>query len=118
MPKNLLAIVLLIPALAVSYYFAVALPAHNQATLEFEKLKYNDKKAEEKEAAEETLSRETATAQMVTACIADADNDYSAGLKRNGTPSSKGGYSIPTVLLTSIERKRDAAIEECHRQYK
>jgi hypothetical protein len=45
-------LILLIPALAVSYYFAEALPANQRATLDFEKQKYEAENAakEKKEA--------------------------------------------------------------------
>jgi hypothetical protein len=38
--KALLVVVVAIPACAVVYDFAVALPAHNKAVLEFEQQKY------------------------------------------------------------------------------
>ena len=47
--KSLVVLTLLFPALAISYYFAVSLPAHNQAVLDFERQKYNDQKQKDEQ---------------------------------------------------------------------
>jgi hypothetical protein len=115
--KGLLLLILLIPAIGVTYYFAVALPNHNKATLDFEKQKYADQKAgAELEAAQKQRNDEERGLHL-DSCLATAEAQYTAGIRSNGTRSGNGGYSVPTAVMTEIQHKKDSEVAECHREY-
>lgn len=113
MTKSLF-VILLMPALAISYYFAISLPNHNNSLLELERQKYADQKAKE----QELKLKSEKEANMLTICISNAENAYDVGLKQNGTPTKSGGYSVPVALLNALQRKRETDIDNCHKSFK
>jgi hypothetical protein len=115
--KALLLLILLIPAIGVTYYFAVALPAHNKATLEFEKQKYADQQAKAEREATQKKKTDEEQRWHLDICLAAAEEHFTADVRSNGTRTGNGGYSVPTAVMTQIQRKKDSEIAECHRQY-
>ncbi|MGC9971455.1 MAG: hypothetical protein ABSE56_12795 [Bryobacteraceae bacterium] len=111
--KALLVVVLAIPACAVAYYFAVALPAHNKTVLEFEQQKYaaaqEEKRAAKAEAARRTLE--------LRSCLAEADNQYYRDVKNNGEKAADGTYSVDTRVQSGLEHKKQNAITECQKKF-
>jgi len=115
--KALVVLVLAVPAICVSYYFAVSLPQHNKAMFEFEKQKYTD--AKEREAtteAEAKVANET-RASNLSWCLAQVDLDFQKDVQNNGTRSKNGSYNVPTEVANGLMRKKENAISECHRQF-
>jgi hypothetical protein len=103
--------------LSIAYYFALALPAHNKALLDFEKEKYrNDQaamNAKEQKELEETAMRKL----RLSTCLAKADQQYQIDVESNGTRNGKGGFSVPTDTVAVLDRRHAAAVSECHRSY-
>lgn len=111
-------LVLLIPALAISYYFGIALPANERAKLQFEKDKYAAEQAAKSAQNEE---RESARIQLQS-CLDSADTEYWSYIKLNGTlvkgkEGTEGAYSTPTFVLETADKRKQNALAECHRQY-
>jgi len=115
--KALIGLLAAVLTFSVSYYFAIALPAHNRATLDFEREKYRTAQQEKKsEEDEKTRIRESAKQELFS-CTMLAEDAYSKVLKANGTPSVHGTYNIPTANLTVIDRQKAQAVGECQREY-
>lgn len=115
--RGIVLVLLLIPALAVSYYFAVSLPAHNKATLDFEKQKYHDQLAKERLAQQKAQEDERQAAGDLKDCLSRAQATYDSDIASNGTRNNKGGYSVDLAVQNILQHKKEAAIAECHRQY-
>jgi hypothetical protein len=111
--KAFLVVVLAIPACSVAYYFAVALPAHNKAALEFEQQKYaaaqEEKRAAKAEAAGRTLE--------LRSCLLEADNQYDRDVKNNGEKTANGTYSLDTRVQSGLEHKKQNVITECQKRF-
>jgi len=115
--KVLIGVLATVLTLAVSYYFALALPAHNRAVLDFEREKYRTAQQEKKAKEDEERSLRDSADQEFRGCTADAERVYSSSLKSNGAPNGHGSYSVSTASLTVIERQKTEALNECQRQY-
>lgn len=115
--KVLLGVLATILALSVSYYFAVELPAHNRAVLDFEREKYRTSQQEKKaKEAEETNLRRSADEDLLY-CTAAAETAYTNEVKANGTPGARGTYTVPTATITVIQQKRTQALNECQKEF-
>ena len=106
--------VLAIPAIAISYYFLVSLPAYNRAVLDLEKQKYVDQKAKEEISTLAKESQDRRATELAT-CASDVQRQYENDLKRNRTAGNNGGYTLDLQVLAQIERRKEAAINECHK---
>jgi hypothetical protein len=115
--KILLGLLATILTLSLSYYFVMALPAHNRAVLDFEREKYRIEQQETKAKAQEQKQRDNDADEKLQRCIALADINYSSNLRSNGTRNSSGGYSVPTEVLTVIDRQKTQALSECQKEY-
>jgi hypothetical protein len=80
-----------IVALSASYYFAVALPAHNRATLDFEREKYYAAQQEKKAKEEEQEKLQVAADTQQLDCAVKVEMAYQKTLKSNGKPDGHGG---------------------------
>ena len=117
--KNALLLVLLLPALAVAYYFAIALPSNEKAKLQFEKAKYD---AEKKEKADSATKMQQADAERKTSldyCVSQADLNYWNYVKLNGSEvkSKPGTYTASLQVWNTADKRKNDALAECHRQY-
>jgi alpha-L-arabinofuranosidase len=108
--------ILLIPALAISYYFAVALPSNQRATLEFEKHKYEMEQVEKMK--REAAAQEEANGRTikVATCLEVANDHYNAAIRLNGTKDSSG-FMVPNSVMEGIDRRKQSEVAECHRLY-
>ncbi len=114
--KALLGILATALTLSVSYYFAIALPAHNRALLEFEREKYRTAQEEKTAKEKEEKDLRASADQEMFSCKISAEAEYSKNLKLNGTPNAHG-FSVPTTIQAVIERQRTQAINECQREF-
>lgn len=115
--KSLIVVLIAIPAIAVSYYFAFALPAHNKETLAFEKQKYFDQQQKEKEFAERELTERARRKVALTSCLAEVNTNYASRVAGNGTRDGHGGYSVPVAVANQLLHQKEDEISECHRQF-
>ncbi len=101
--------------LAVSYYFAIALPAAAEARLEFERQKYVDAKIEsdvrERREAVEALRKRS----KVLKCQIEADEAYRSYVKLNGTqdPKDKDVWIASEATWAAARRQKQDANAEC-----
>lgn len=107
--------ILLIPALAVSYYFGVVLPANERTRLQLEKDKYEAEKKEKAEQHERAASNE----KMLGFCVDGTDAEYWSYIKLNGTPvaGKPGTYSAPTYIWEAAQKRKNDGLAECHKEY-
>jgi hypothetical protein len=115
-----------IALLAIAFYFAIALPMHDRAKLQFEREKFEteqrDKKTkEEAEALKHQMqqqARESADTKNL-GCLAAAETRFNSGLELNGTPipGKKGSYHLSQAALAHLRKEQNDNDEECRRQY-
>ncbi|MRR05542.1 MAG: hypothetical protein EG828_01145 [Deltaproteobacteria bacterium] len=91
--------------LSISYFFVFALPTMKRDQLGLEQAKY----AEEKQLRESYLQ-----------CVDAAEEEYENYIRLNGSPVEKqpGAYSAPEYIWQTADRNRNAAIDECSRNYR
>ena len=82
--RNLLLIRAIVLVGSISYYFAIALPAHNRRLLEFEREKYQGELAAKEAARVDAAVRE----QMLEQCSAAAENAYWEYIKHHFSGAS------------------------------
>lgn len=113
--QNGIAAVLLIPALAIAYYFGIALPENQKAHLALEKQKYQDEQNRRAEAEQQRATNET----LLESCLGTAETDYWTYVKLNGqpVPGKPDTYTAPIHIWDSAAKNKKDAIEECHRRY-
>lgn len=125
-PVNLFLSLLGIAALSICYYFAIALPNHNQALLELEREKFKasqqDKQntAREKQLREEQAKNDAMYREVqLTICASDAESNYWNYVKLNGkaVPGKNGVYTASSYIWDIAEQRKRAALDECHRQW-
>jgi len=106
--------------LAISYYFIIALPAHNRAMLQFEREKYDttQKEKEMNQAAE--IKEKEENEIVLDNCIKSAEARYYDYIRLNGTEvhGKKGLYNAPLHILESASKTKKADLEECYRKYR
>jgi hypothetical protein len=107
--------ILLIPALAVSYYFVVVLPSNERAKLQLEKDKYEAEKKERAEREEQKKDNDI----LFGSCTVDADSAYWSYVKLNGkpVPGKAGTYSAPMHIWDAAEKRKSNALAECHKEF-
>jgi hypothetical protein len=115
--KSLATGILLIPALAIAYYFAIALPENQRASLAFEKQKYADQQKREREQAQKKEEDAQARRSSLSTCLYLAEQESLADVTRNGKPARNGLYSVEVSVGNAIQRRKEHAIAECHRQF-
>jgi hypothetical protein len=115
--KVLFGVLATILTLSISYYFVIALPAHNRSVLDFEREKYQAAEQLKRAKADEEKDLRTIADQDLAQCTAAADAAFTDSLRANGTPNGHGGYSLPTESLALIQRQKTEALTECQRQY-
>lgn len=110
---RLIAWIAAIPALAVAYYFAVALPAYNEARLELERQRH----VEELKRSEDTAAEAKATKELLEACLQKASDDYFSYLKLNGAELKGGKISTPQYVAVAADKRRNDDRDACLKQY-
>ena len=137
-PKTLLLALATALVFAISYYFVVALPAHNAAALQLERLKFEaeQKRQLEKEAADArareqaemtAAMKEAAAAQaregretLLRLCTEGADETYNRIVKLNGkeNPLKPGVYTAPRWVFDDAAKRKQAELDQCYRLYR
>lgn len=102
-----------IPALAIAYYFAVALPDYNEARLELERQRH----FEELKRSEETAAEAKATKELLEACLQKASDDFFSYLKLNGTELKGGKLTAPQHVAVAADKRRNDDRDACLKQY-
>jgi hypothetical protein len=115
--KSLVSGILLIPALAIAYYFAIALPENQRANLAFEKQKYADQQKREQEAVKKSEELAEENKASLSTCLYLAEQQSLADVTRNGKPARDGLYSVELSVGNAIQRRKEHAVAECHRQF-
>ena len=104
-PTIFLVGLLTILVLSISYFFVFALPNMKRDQLGLEQAKYT----QEKELQESYVQ-----------CVDAAEEEYENYIRLNGSPVEKqpGAYSAPEHIWQTADRNRNAAIDECSRNYR
>lgn len=110
---RLVAWVLAIPAIAIAYYFAIALPAFNEARLQLERQQHADDLRRSEAAARDAEGRK----EMLEACLQKASEDYFNYLKLNGTVSKDGKISAPQSVAMVADKRKNDDRDACFKQY-
>jgi hypothetical protein len=110
-------LILLVPALAVSYYFAIALPENERARLAFEKSKYEDDKAEKQKREAREGIQATDRKYAFERCVRQAEARYQQYLELNGktTPEKPNAILTPHHITDRADKHKKDDVEECHR---
>ena len=95
-----------VPALAIAYYFGIALPADNAARLELERQQHRYAQ----EAAAQLQER-------LDSCFAEADNSYWNYMKVNGEELKDGTISAPLSVWDTADARKNYARETCLKRY-
>ena len=95
-----------VPALAIAYYFGIALPADNAARLELERQQYRD--AQEASARAQTL---------MDSCFKEADDAYWNYMKVNGEELTDGKISAPSSVWNAADARKNYDRETCLKRY-
>jgi hypothetical protein len=120
-----------VPAVSVSYYFAIALPRDNAARLRLDQDRMKAAEAEksfkavsadmERQRVESEQQRletdRTYNATMRDACFKDADDHYWAYVKLNGSSTGPGTYSASHTVWDYADNMKKAELDECYRRY-
>jgi len=110
---RLLAVVAAIPAVAVTYYFGVALPAYNDAKLELER----QQRVEERKKTEQMAKDAAARKELLDACLRKSTDDYFSYLRLNGTELKGGKISTPQYVAAAADKRRSDDRDACLRQF-
>jgi hypothetical protein len=95
-----------VPALAIAYYFGIALPADNAARLELERQQHRYAQ----EAAAQLQER-------LDSCFTEADTSYWNYMKLNGEELQDGKISAPVSVWDTAEARKNYARETCLQRY-
>ena len=110
---RLLVWVAAIPAVAVAYYFGVALPSYNEARLGLERQRYADEQKRSQQKEKEAEERKG----MLESCLQKANDDYFAYLKLNGTQLKNGNVSTPQYVSTAADKRKSDDRDACLKQF-
>jgi hypothetical protein len=115
--KAAVLLILAVPALAIGYYFAIALPANQRAALEFEKQKYEAEKQDKSRKASDELIANQSRKLEFDSCVEEADLEYWNYVKLNGKPiaGKPGAYNAPVTVWEVADKRKINAVAECHR---
>ena len=95
-----------VPALAIAYYFAIALPADNAARLELER---QQQSASQEEAAQLQTRRDS--------CFAEAENAYWNYMKLQGEALADGTISAPVSVWNAADARKNYDREMSLKRY-
>jgi hypothetical protein len=119
-------ILLTIAALSVAYYYVIALPSQSRARLAFEREKFQ---AEQETKAAQAKAEEDARAKAESAaivrqmdldfCTSAAEDLYWEYVKLNGqaVEGKPSVYTAPQHVWDRAEKRKKAALDECHREF-
>lgn len=110
---RLLVWVAAVPALAVAYYFGVALPSYNEARLGLERQRYAEEQKRDAQKGKEAEERKG----MLESCLQKANDDYFAYLKLNGTKFKNGIVSTPQYVSTAADKRKSDDRDACLKQF-
>ncbi|SRR6266496_142737 len=122
--RNLLLVLCTLVALAVAYYFAIALPRHNRDRLEFDREKFKaqqeekqreqeEKREAEQEARSKTEVEAAGNEAALDSCTDEAEDEYWSYVKLNGQPvtGKPGVYTAPQYIWDDAAKRKKAALE-------
>jgi hypothetical protein len=115
--KVLLSLLATVLTLSISYYFAIALPTHNRAMLDFEREKYHAALQEKKAKDEDQQKLQIAADTQELRCAVKVELAYRQVLKSRGTPDGHGGYSLPPTRQANLDKQKAELEAECEQQY-
>ena len=118
--RNLLLGLAVVLVFSVSYYFVVALPAHNQRLLEFAREKYQAELVAQEAARINDEVKEKVREQMREQCSNVAESDYWAYIKLNGKPTpdkEADTFTAPGHVWDQAQKRKVDALTECLRKY-
>ena len=102
-----------IPALAIAYYFGIALPSYNQGRLELER----EQRVQEQKRTERMDKEAEARKGLLEACLQKASDDYFNYLRLNGTALKGDKISTPQFVSTAAEKRKNDDRDACFKQY-
>ena len=123
-PKTYLLFLATLVALAASYYFIVALPAHNREMLQLEGERSAEQAKLERHRAEQAglerhridKHRLRAESERYIDCLVAAEKQYWKYVKLNGgQEEGKGMFAAPRWVWKEARKVRQDALDECER---
>lgn len=108
---RLVAWILAVPALAIAYYFSIALPAYNEGRLALERQRHAEDLKRSEDAAKEAESRR----EHLLACLERAETQHVQYLKLNGTELKDGNIQAPENVFTRADKRRNDDRDACYK---
>ena len=106
-----------IPAMAVAYYFGIALPSYNEERLTLDRQKYADEQkrrdTEAKKVEEDAASRQ----QSLDSCFAAVETAYWNYVKLNGTELKDGKVRAPATVWNTADKRKNDERDTCFKRY-
>jgi hypothetical protein len=117
--RNVLLTLATIVALAISYYFGLALPSAERARLEFERMKYNNLKQEEIEKDLKAQHDAESGALRIRLCQAESTKAYDSEIKLNGqpVPGQSGVQDQITLARKIADHEKQQVFDACMAGY-
>lgn len=106
-----------IPALAVGYYFGVALPSYNEARLALEQQKYSDERKRQADDAKRIQDEAASRQQLLEACFDAANAAYWRHVELNGTKLKDGTVRAPADVWNTADKRKNDERETCFKRY-
>ena len=110
---RLVALVATIPALAIAYYFGIALPAYNESRLALERQQVAEDRKKSAQVAKDAEARK----ELLEACLQKANDDWLSYLKLNGTELKGGRISTPQYVATAADKRKTDDRDTCLKRY-
>jgi hypothetical protein len=99
-----------------TYFRYEELEMKKQAQKEELQMKKQAQEKQEQEAADQA-ARQQANKRLRELCLSNADQEFLDSVKINGEKTKAGTYSVPTTILTQLEKRRHDAKELCFKKY-
>lgn len=117
--RNFLLTLATLLALAISYYFVLALPSAERARLDFERMKYNNLKQEEIEKELKAQHDAESGALRIRLCQTEATKAYDSELKLNGRPipGQPGVQELITLARKIADHEKQQVFDACMAGY-
>ncbi len=115
--KKVLTATVVVVGLAIAYYFAIAIPAQNQAKLDFEKQKYQDEQKAKQYDLDEAALQKSLNKTGLNLCLAAADESYWSYMKLNGTEKADGTINALTRFWDAAAATKKTETDTCFKKY-
>lgn len=106
-----------IPALAIGYYFGIALPSYNDARLALERERYSDEQRRRTEEASKEQQDATFRQRLLETCLDAAESAYWTYVKLNGTELKDGKVRAPMNVWNTADKRKNDDRDACFKQY-